>query len=182
MTTLRVNVGSVAPALKREIIARLQASRLDQLLVSFAKRRIDNGGDSEHKYPELWATRLGLGYRAGGQPLRDTSVLYNGLHGDSAPTSTGVRIRLRDGTGYGRKHQDGFINKAPVFIALTRKAARTTIVATILAAMKMEAKLKGLVEGTDFMILKHDAKVPARKIYNTPPEDMQDLAAALGSR
>ena len=146
---------------------------LRQVLVSNAKRRIDNSGDSTHKYPDLW--NHPKSYRKGGLPLRDTSALYNGLHGRSSHGGGNrISLFLLDAVGYGIKHQEGFEMDGPVPIALSRKAARLMKKGGI-----KDLEDTNLKEGKDYIVAWNGVKVPQRKIFNMPPEDRKELGAAL---
>lgn len=168
ITTSTAMLGRTATA---EVRRRLRAARLDQVLVSNAKRRVRNRGDSTHRYPDLWASRRGLGYRQGGSPLQDTGRLLASLTGRTTPTSTGVRVSLIDGSGYGVMHQNGFKTDGPNFIPLTLRARRRH-------RKGANPEDEGLVRGEDFIMAWHGVDVPQRKIFNMPPEDAAELSEA----
>ena len=86
-------------------------------------------------------------YRRDDKPLFDTGMLMNGLRGEITKTFNGVRIGLIDSVGYGLKHQEGFVNKAPFPIPLTRRAAN------ILRKGGFKTmEQTGLKEGKDFIL------------------------------
>lgn len=165
--------------LKAKIREQLVAADIGEVLVSLAKWRIANGGDSEHKYPELWATATGLGYRSGGQPLRDTGILMSSItQKTQMKGGSSVVMTLIDGTpdGYGVKHQKGFTNRGPQAIPLTRAAAR---VLGEPPHKRREVRNLGLVEDEDYIWVKGNTEVPQRKIFNMPPEDVRDIRDAV---
>ena len=173
---VRIRASQLQSQIKKKTLnALVRNPGLRQVLVTNAKRRIDNSGDSEHKYPELWNPDDYKYWRAGGLPLRDTSALYNGLHGRSS-SGGGNRISLflLDAVGYGIKHQEGYEQDGPVPIALTRKANRMLRKGGI-----KDLEDTNLKEGKDYIIAWDGVKVPQRKIFNLPPEDRRDIGEAL---
>jgi len=185
MPTIRVTSRSgLGGELKEQILRVLnRKTGANRVLVANAKRRIRNGGDSEIKYPELWASRKQVGYRKAGRPLRDTGRLMNSLSSDSSRTGDEVTWALLDGTGYGVKHQYGFTNRGPVAIPLNRRAARIIPKESphdpellVLQTLKRAPTLKEAQRHPrkyDFYVMEHDTIVPPRPIFNTPPEDIR---------
>ena len=146
---------------------------LEQLIVKQAKHRMRNAGDSTHEYPELW--QHPKSYRRNGKPLMDTRMLYNGLKGQVIAAGDKIKVTLLDSVGYGIDHQTGFERKGPVPIALTRKAARLMKAGGIKSLDDTDLK-----EGKDYMIAWDGVKVPQRKIFNTPPENIKAFARNIG--
>lgn len=183
MTKVIVKVNQAGGGMQRAIVRAIGSARLDQVLVANAKRRIDSGGDSTHKYPELWATRTGLGYRSGGQPLRDTGTGYNSMTGETVVRSDRVSLSLIDGSPDARmlKNQNGGIEPGPNYVALTRRGARFDPSGMGKKEMRAAAINSGLREGKDgdFIVI-GDAEIPSRLVYNDPPEDIRDLTEAVG--
>lgn len=171
MPTIKIeNLASeVAARLRRKI----RASGVDKVLIAQAQRRINARGDSTHRYPELWATRVGKGQRAGGQPLRDTGKLASSLRSKSRVNETGVEFALVPGVKYAEGHQTGYTTKGPNFIPLTAKAKRHR--------KGVDPKDEGLVLGEDYIMAWGGVSVPQRKIFNTPPEDVRELADEIKS-
>ena len=138
-----------------------------------AVARIENSGDTEITYDKLWDHPKS--YRRDDKPLFDTGMLMNGLRGEITKTFNGVRIGLIDSVGYGLKHQEGFVNKAPFPIPLTRRAAN------ILRKGGFKTmEQTGLKEGKDFILQFTDTIVPARPIFNMAPENLRELAEEIG--
>ena len=166
----------------------LRKHSVASVLIDRAKTRIMNGGDTTVKYDELWATENRVGLRQGGEALNDNGHLMAML-GVSVKEDSGGAINwtLTDGTGYGVKHQEGFINEGPIAIALSARA-RLPIknmgdpphdIAALDAMGFEEAPdlesaqnpRKGSLK-YDYYIIEDGAKVPARPIANNPPEDI----------
>ena len=177
--------------IKNEVRKVLRKFSVASILVDRSKLRIRNGGDSEIKYPELWAVKEGVGYRKKGKALRDTGMLMSMLSVDTNQSGHGdVAWTLTDGTGYGVKHQEGFINKGPIAIALSARA-RLPIKnmgepphdIAFLDSMGFEEapnleSAKNPKKGSlkyDYYIIEDGAKVPARPIANNPPEDIKAI-------
>lgn len=175
MATIRVDSRRLPAEVQRQVQARLTQAgpALAELLRSQAVRRIENSGDSQHRYPELWATRTGLGVRAGGRPLDDRGILKNSLYGRHERTSRGMSVSLAVGeTGrYAVFHQAGFSTPGPNVIPLSFRARRFRTVAAMRAA--------GLRRGTDYLVARRGVTVPQRKLYNMPPENRFEIAAEL---
>lgn len=168
---VNVRPSRLGRAIKAEVTKRLQeaAPALAQILVAQAKRRISSGGDSTHRYPDLWPNPKS--YRAGGQPLRNTGQLMNGLTGQAMNVGEGIRLRLKSAHIHAQYHQHGYKTKGPNFIPLTRKAARKHV-------KGRNPKDEGLKAGTDYIMAWGGVTVPQRKIFNMPPEDMAELQEA----
>ena len=184
MSTIKITSRSgLVSELKEKIIRKLSKKNgASRVLVANAKKRIRNSGDSEIKYPELWARRNEVGYRKGGKPLRDTGRLMNSLSNDTRRKRDGVEWKLLDGAGYGVKHQEGYTNRGPVAVALNRKASRIIPSESphdpdLLEQMGLRRaptlrRAQLSPRKYDFYVLQHDTVVPARPIFNTPPEDI----------
>ena len=173
---------------KNEIRNVLREFSTASILIDRAKIRIKKGGDSTVKYDDLWAVREGVGYRKRGKPLKDTGMLMGMLSVEIDDNGTdSVSWTLTDGSGYGVKHQEGFINEGPIAIALSARA-RLPIknmgdpphdIAALDAMGFEEAPdlesaqnpRKGSLK-YDYYIIEDGAKVPARPIANNPPEDI----------
>ncbi len=188
-------------ALSSEIRRRLPRAGVEGILVAQAQRRISRGGDSEIDYPELWATQVGIGYRSGGQPLRDSGLLASALSAETDLTDDGATFRLVDGTpgGYGAKHQGGFVNAGPVVVALTQRAAKYVPGDSPHDVDSLRARFdrlgfrelgpaprKGretLVTDddarADYLVLKGDHYVPPRPIFNLPPDEVAEIRDAV---
>jgi hypothetical protein len=159
-----VSIRQLPRAAMKVVTDKLNKAALAEVLVSNAQRRMENGGDSEHTYPDLW----GGGYRSGGQPLLDTrQTIYNQLNGEQRSTERAISLILR-GPMIAMYHQTGFSTNGPNFIPLTT-AART------LHVIGNDPKEEGLVEGEDYIMAWQGVTVPQRKIHNTPREDVNDL-------
>ena len=171
---------------KNEIRNVLREFSTASILIDRAKIRIKKGGDSTVKYDDLWAVREGVGYRKSGKPLKDTGMLMGMLSVD-IESNVDITWTLTDGSGYGVKHQEGFINEGPIAIALSARA-RLPIKSmgdpphdiAALDAMGFEEApnlesaqnpRKGNLK-YDYYIIEDGAKVPARPIANNPPEDI----------
>lgn len=200
MTRIRATPQNLGRRLKSEITRRLCEARLDQLLVSQAKRRMDNGGDSTHHYPEVWDHPKS--FRRGGQPLLDTRThIYNRLTSRCEVSGTIVRLILV-GPLLALWHQEGFTTKGPNFIPLTRKARRNASMFKRLMRARSEAvqflraasgtpraifalrQLRradqaledaGFIEGETYVMAWRGVTVPQRKVFNLPPEDIDEL-------
>lgn len=167
-----VTFANLPRAVANEIARRLERSRLGEVLLDQALERIDQAGDSEHRYPELWATKRGIGYRQGGEPLQDTGRLKQSLHTETIATGDGIRVSLRSGVSYAELHQHGGKTKGPNFIPLTLKARRTH-------RTGVDPKTEGLIEGEDYVMAWGGVTVPQRKIFNLPPENVRDIKRSI---
>lgn len=190
MAVIRVKLEDTPELLVKRIRGNLRKRSVASVIVDNAKTRIRKGGDSEIKYPELWAVQHGVGYRKNGKPLRDTGMLMNMLSVKTESLGDGVRWTLLDGTGYGVKHQEGFINRGPIAIALSPKA-RMPIKGlgdpphdlAYLDSIGLEEapnfeSAQNPREGNlkyDYYVIDDGAKVPARPIANMPPEDVKKI-------
>lgn len=174
-----VDIKALPGAIKDSIVAKLRRADLSQLLVTQAQRRIDDGGDSEFKYPELWANKHPQSYRAGGKPLRDKlNRIYGGLRGDQQDIPGGVRLKLT-GPLIAIYHQNGFKTAGPNYIPLSMRATRYK--------GALEAKADGLIAGkfveggaiepddADYVMAWRGVDVPQRKIVNFPPENIDEM-------
>lgn len=197
MAHIRVSPGKVGDAVRKVMLQRLRNSNMGELLVAQAKRRISTGGDSTHRYSELWDHPAS--YRKGGQPLRDTGLLMNGLTSETTPTRDGVSIKLISAQFYAVYHQQPgnskgyFKTSGPNFIPLTRKAKRLyDKMQTMLdrgqgiefdsdgnASVEANGATVELVRGKDFIMAWQGVKVPQRKIFNLPPEDVSEIAGEV---
>ena len=188
MARVRIKSNQLPETIVRQIKNRVNRFAVASILVDQAKRRIRQGGDSTHKYPELWATETGIGYRKRGKPLRDTGVLMNMLSAKSESSTGGITWTLIDGSGYGVKHQEGFTNVGPIAVPLSAKARR---IITGDPPHDLEyLDSQGLEEAPnqeaaanpragslkyDYYVLEGQREVPARKIANMPPENVKEI-------
>ena len=167
----KVRLSQLGKAVSDRVIQRIRASRIEQVLVSQAKRRISNGGDSTHEYPPLWDHPLS--YRRGGKPLRDTGLLMASLTARQQRIQGGVRLKLQSPLRHAQYHQNGFrVEGGPLFIPLTRKAVRGHTLGS-------NPSEEGLKKGTDYILIRRGVTVPQRKIANAPPENVRELAEEL---
>tara|TARA_R110002020_G_scaffold15801_7_gene56416 strand:- start:3506 stop:4132 length:627 start_codon:yes stop_codon:yes gene_type:complete len=185
--------------IRNEVRNVLRKFSVASVLIDRAKIRIKKGGDSTVKYPELWATENRVGLRQGGEALNDTGMLMGMLSVEVDDNGTdSVSWTLTDGSGYGVKHQEGFINKGPIAVALSDRA-RMPIKAMgdpphdiaaldamgfeeapdLKSAQELSNRPKTKKDKTkkgkllyDYYIIEDGAKVPARPIANNPPEDI----------
>tara|TARA_R110000824_G_scaffold41253_7_gene122913 strand:+ start:2821 stop:3444 length:624 start_codon:yes stop_codon:yes gene_type:complete len=187
--------------IKNEIRNVLQKFSVASVLIDRAKIRIKNQGDSTVKYPELWATENRVGFRQGGEALNDTGTMM-GLLSVNVESNVDITWTLTDGSGYGVKHQEGFINKGPIAVALSPRA-RLPIknmgepphdiafldsmnfeeAPSLQAAQELANKPKTKKDKTkkgkllyDYYIIEDGAKVPPRPIANNPPEDIKAIS------
>lgn len=186
MTTITIRSrGRIASEIGKVIADRIEAARLDQVLVANARRRIRNSGDSEIRYETLWMTRNNLGYRAGGVPLRDTGILMNSITGRTTRQDNDIALSLVDSTpgSYAILQNDGFTNPPPIVIPLTRRATRMVPARSPHDLDSLVPRLlnAGMIEGPldDFIISLTETTVPARPIARMPPEDVQSMTRAL---
>lgn len=178
---MRIKASQLGRRITAELLQRVERSGLELVLVAQAKRRIDNSGDSEEKYPILWATTSGLpSYRAGGRPLRDTGVnIYQRLSGAKYIGFGQATFFLR-GPQIAAWHQGtkgqpiAFRTEGPNFIPLTRRAVR-------LHRPGMDPKAEGLRPGVDYIMAWRGVEVKRRPIYNMPPEDRDEITQATAA-
>jgi len=187
-----VTASELGRVMTEEIASRLaRLNVLGELLVSQAQKRISEGGDSQHSYPGLWENQWS--YRFGGRPLRDTGAGYLALNSSSERAgSNKLTVTLRDGTPdhYMVYHQGGIQTKGPNYIPLTNKGkVGHTRKANPLKEGLVQLMPNGLrrmldpITGQkvttdkppDFMMAWKGVKVPQRKIFNMPPEDLADI-------
>jgi len=199
MATLRIKSSELGGALMTRITDLVNSQELSTVLVDRAQTRIRNQGDSTHKYEELWATRFSAGYRKGGKALRDTGVLMSNLHSESLKNSTNrVRWILKDGTGYGLKHQEGYTVRGPIAIPLNKKCASILArlgdpphdISAIPDFLEEAPSLKEAQKGSnasikwDYYVIdsEGDMEVKPRKIANAPPEDIKAISRVIKRR
>ena len=169
MARRRFGIRDTAKQARKILAGRLASARIDNVLVSQAKRRIEQSGDSQHRYPQLWVDRVGItSYRSGGKPLWDTAThIYNRISGVTRTRGVGqIRFMLRSSL-IGAYHQAGFKTKGPNYIPLTRRAAR--------ASGSKSAKARGYRFGEDYIMAWRGVTVPQRKLFNLPPENQTEL-------
>ena len=188
MSRMRIKSSELPDVIVRRIKERVNTRAVASILIDQAKRRIRRGGDSTHTYPELWAVETGIGYRKRGKPLRDTGMLMGLLSVKTESSSKGFTWTLLDGSGYGVKHQKGFINVGPIAIPLSAKARRIITGEpphdiAFLDSQGLEeapnaeaaANPRGDSVKYDYYVLEGHRKVPARKIANMPPENVKEI-------
>ncbi len=201
-TTLRQAGGRIAA----QALARLRLAGIDKILPKQAKRRIANHGDSEHRYPDLWDHPKS--FRKGGEPLSDTGSLFNALTGKIELDGNKIKITLVVPASfkYALYHQSGFSTKGPNFIPLTvrakENATRFKPLVTAFAAARRQVNamrgtpgfipaLKkerlaqdrmesaGFIEGETYIMAWKGVNVPQRKIFNLPPENVEEIRDAI---
>ena len=172
--------------LEGEIRQRLLGAGLDQLVVAQAKRRMRNKGDSEHRYPDLWNPDFPARRAFGDQPLRDKGIGMNLLNATVAIEGKTLEITLRDGTPNDHlvPHQDGFTTKGPNFIPLTEKALVTHVPGNNPKDEGLRSVAEWRAEGEqgkdpDYSMAWKGVTVPQRKVFNTPPEDEEEIMDAI---
>lgn len=160
-------------ALATEVRDRIPG--LGQVLVSQARRRMVKSGDSEHRYPDLWNHPGSR--RTGELPLLDRGLMSAALSGKDERTEDGQKSTLV-GTMVAVYHQHGYKTKGPNFIPLTLAAARAH-------QPGANPRDEGLVpwddetkEG-DYVMAWRGVTVPQRKIFNLPPEDVQEIGETI---
>ena len=194
MANIRVKSNMLPEVIARQVQQKLASRTVASILEATAKKRIMKGGDSEVTYPELWATREQIGTRKNGTPLRgSTGHLMSLLHSKAESSGErGVTWTLLDGSGYGVKHQEGFINEGPVAVPLTKKAERLIPSESphdiaYLDSLGLEEApnadaARNPKSGSvkyDYYIIEDGGKVPARPIANMPPEDVEAITAHI---
>lgn len=171
---IKLDGSKIGKQVKKKVLNSLKKNLgLQQLLVSQAKSRMDDGRDTTHTYPDLWNHPKSY-RRHPKRPLMATRNLYNGLQGYTWATGHRLHFVLWDSMGYGVKHQEGFEVPGPVPIPLTKKAARLMKAGGI-----SDLENTDLKKGKDYMIAWNGVKVPQRKIFNMPPENVSDMANAI---
>lgn len=157
-------------AARNALKAKMKRANLGKHLVHFAQRRMDNGGDSTHRYPELWDHPRSI--RAGKTPLVDKGRLKRSLRAKTTFRAKQVWYKLSSRRPLiAAAHQKGFTTRGPNFIPLMRKAyAHETGV---------DPLDEGLIRGRHYVIAQNGVTVPQRKIFNWPPEDERDFLRAL---
>lgn len=174
-------LGSVAA---EEIRKRLPSAGLGALIVAQAKRRMRAGGDSQHRYLDLWDPPFPARRRAGEQPLLDTARGLQSLNSKVESTARGVKVMLR-GLLYLVYHQHGFKTKGPNFIPLTNKAVVTHRKGAnprdegLVSVQEWEAAGKPANQPPDYFMAWKGVKVPQRMIHNMPPEDRAEVRFAI---
>jgi len=179
MATIRIRASEL-PRLKsilkkKALVAMNNHKGLQDIIRSQAVFRIKNKGDTTHQYPELWANKIPGHYRSGGDPLQgeSTSGLMASLKGHVTASANKITMRLTEGVGYGVYHQKGFKTKGPNYIPITMKGKKRH-------RKGNDPTKEGLVEGKDYFIAWGGVTVPQRKIFNLPPEDVQELKRSIG--
>lgn len=137
----------------------------------------------------------GKPFRAGGTPLRDTGALYSTLDHEATNVPGGRRWALTTPMKHALMQQAGYSTKGPNFIPLTKKARRNWTKLKPLkkayqeairrkdyvGARRVEEQLDaaGLIEGTTYIMAWKGVTVPARPIFNLPPEDRAEIRATV---
>jgi phage gpG-like protein len=197
--------------IRRNVVTRLRLGRVGDVLVSQARDRIDNKGDSETTFPELWKPKSAASFREGGTPLRDDGNLYRSLTSkiDGNDSRVVIRLVVPGAFRHALSHQNGFETKGPNFIPLTVRAkeAATKFAGLVRALSRAKAEVRrasgfgdaklflpainnerkaqerleaaGFVEGETYIMAWNGVKVPARKIFNLPPENVEELRDAI---
>ena len=164
------NLGKIVKKKAEKLL--VQGNPLGPILRDQAVARIIAGRDTTHTYPDLWVNKVPNHYRAGSKPLQGNGGLMAGLHSETTTRSNGVTVTLLDGSGYGVYHQHGFKTKGPNYIPMSAKGAKRHV-------NGRNPEEEGLVEGEDYIIAWNGVTVPQRKIYNMPPENLEELANAV---
>lgn len=176
---MRLRAGKSANMTKRAALRAIADSGIGELLVSQAQRRMTRKGDSTHTYPDLWATKVNLGYRAGGNPLQDTGRGRNALSFKREVKTNEVVFTLLDGAGYLVYHQHGFKTKGPNLVPLTRRFLRTHVKGRN-PREEVDSAGVGFIEGEDYIMFWNGVDVPQRKVFNLPPEDRAEINQTVG--
>lgn len=209
------NIRQAGRIARSSILERLKIAGIEQLLATQAKERIENRGDSEHRYPELW--NHPKSYRKGGTPLNRDGGLFNSLTGKiEALPGGGVFLSLVVPSAFKHAlaHQTGFETKGPNFIPLTQRASenatrfkplirefvrkrklasearkdlrssRAAFSKSIAATRKERSaqdrlEAAGFIEGETYIMAWKGVKVPQRKIFNMPPENVEEIREAI---
>jgi len=193
MAAIKIKSDKLPDVLVREIRRKLSSNVMASILVDQAKERIRKGKDSEITYDDLWANKAKIGTRQGGKPLQGITGHLSSLLSSRVKTrGNQITWILMDGSGYGVKHQEGFINKGPIAIPLSKKAERLIPsesphdIAALVSKKLKEAPnaeaarnpRKGSIK-YDYYILEGDSKVPARPIANMPPENIKGIVRLI---
>lgn len=113
-------------------------------------------------------------YRKGGKPLRDTGALMASLSYVVSEDMYGVQVGIGPSVPYGRKQQEGFSQKGPVFIPLSVKAARME--------EGGDPDTYGLLPGIDYVIVKGKVTIPARPFVRFTDQNKKDIESAIAGR
>lgn len=112
-----------------------------------------------------------VGYRHGGQPLRDTGKLAGSLSASGTAQGNSIRIAM-SGRRYGLYQDRGFRTKGPNYIPLTRKGARQH-------GTGNNPNNEGLTRGKDYMMRWRGVTVPARPFILPTRADMIVLGRSI---
>jgi hypothetical protein len=183
----------------KELVSRLQASKVYEILAVQAKRRIKTGGADVGGYARLWADKAKLAvkvkearklkdgrmvgekwkllehYRKGGQPLLDTRKGWGAIHSHMTTIRNGIRITLTMPI-YMIFQNYGFKTSGPNFIPFEKGGKRKMAV--------LQAKRDKGEEATDKEknipgITVRGVTVPARPIYAMPSSSKQEIARMI---
>lgn len=165
----------VARAVTKHARESVAGMGLGQILLSQARRRMANGGDSEHRYPDLWGHPGS--FRRGGQPLMDTGMTAAGLSGTDEVVPDGVTATLH-GPLHALYHQHGYKTRGPNFIPLTLKARRTHQKGRNPRDEGLEPWDEETGKG-DYIMAWKGVDVPQRKIFNMPREDREEITETV---
>lgn len=186
MARKRVATGRIGVVVKRAIVAALTSTDLSVILLSQAIRRVENGGDTTHRYPTLAADKWEGHWRAGGNPLKDTGKLLNGLTSKQTVEGDTIRVSVFTDELYPVYHQHGFRTKGPNFVPLTQDAKdRYPEFAAITARGKdfeKEAESKGFFRTgpkRNYFMAWQGVTVPQRKIVNMAPENIAEFRGVI---
>ena len=148
-----------------QLLQRLQAAHISEILVKQAKERILSRGADIGGYAKLWAdtATLNIGtekkpkwidhYRKGGTPLYDTGELFNSLNSKTTITKNGVSLQMF-GSDTALMQHTGFKVKGPVRVPFKDK-------------------------GKHFATLINGATIPARPIFALPTSAKKEIARAI---
>ncbi len=178
----RIPLGRLAGEMKRRVRDGVAGAHVHEILVAQAHARMDDGGDSEHTYPDLWNHPGSI--RAGGQPLKDNQGrgpgrpgLYSALSGETELIRDTIVATLTAPL-YGIYHQHGFKTKGPNYIPLTLKGRRDHTPGRNPADEGLEPWDDETKTG-DYLMAWGGVTVPQRKIFNLPPENREDILTTI---
>jgi len=112
-----------------------------------------------------------VGYRAGGQPLRDTGKLAGSLSATGSQVGGKIVLTMR-GRRYGLYQDRGFKTKGPNYIPLTLKGKRGH-------GTGQNPNREGLTRGKDFTMAWKGVTVPARPFILPTREDLKTLGVSI---
>ena len=127
--------------------------------------RASNGGKIAH------LPLSSIGFRRGGQPLRNTGALARSLAADARMKKGVITIQMR-GLHYGLYQDRGFKTKGPNFIPLNNRAV-------VRHATGRNPQSEGLVAGKDYLMAWRGVTVPARPFIMPTTDDLTVLGKSI---